>query len=108
VHCNTQEEIDYLLVELCRPEGRTVRVAEKTGSAFLAGVPTVMDEMLQDKNETKLARVTEAFLKMKKFDIAKLKEAYGKGVSRLARDHGTRYGSIHWNRHCFASRTAKD
>jgi hypothetical protein len=35
-----------------------------------------MDQMLWDKNETKLAGVTEAFLKMKKFDIAKLKEAY--------------------------------
>ena len=44
-------------------------------------VPTVVDEMLQDKNETKLARVTEAFLKMKKSDIAKLKEAYGQGRS---------------------------
>jgi predicted 3-demethylubiquinone-9 3-methyltransferase (glyoxalase superfamily) len=38
---------------------------------------TVMDEMLKDKDKRKLARVTEAFLKMKKFDIAKLKEAYG-------------------------------
>jgi hypothetical protein len=36
-----------------------------------------MDEMLQDKNETKVARLIEAVLKMKKFDIAKLKEAYG-------------------------------
>jgi predicted 3-demethylubiquinone-9 3-methyltransferase (glyoxalase superfamily) len=40
-----------------------------------------MDEMLKDKNETKLTRVTEAFLKMKKFDIAKLKEAYRQGRS---------------------------
>jgi predicted 3-demethylubiquinone-9 3-methyltransferase (glyoxalase superfamily) len=44
-------------------------------------VPTVMDEMLKDKNEAKLARVTEAFLKMKKFDIAKLEVAYGQGRS---------------------------
>jgi len=35
-----------------------------------------MDQLLQDKNEKKLAQVTQAFLKMKKFDIAKLKEAY--------------------------------
>ena len=40
-----------------------------------------MDEMLSDKSEAKLARVTEAFLKMKKFDIAKWKEAYGPGRS---------------------------
>ena len=41
----------------------------------------VMDEMLRDTHKTRLARVTEAFLKMKKFDIAKLKEAYGQGRS---------------------------
>jgi len=32
--------------------------------------------MMKDKDEKKLARVTDAFLKMKKFDIAKLKKAY--------------------------------
>jgi len=35
-----------------------------------------MDEMMGTKDEKKLAQVTEAFLKMKKFDIAKLKQAY--------------------------------
>jgi predicted 3-demethylubiquinone-9 3-methyltransferase (glyoxalase superfamily) len=33
--------------------------------------------MLKDKDPKKLARVTEAFLKMKKFDIEALKRAYG-------------------------------
>jgi len=37
--------------------------------------------MLNDKDESKVARVTEAFLKMKKFDIARLKEAYGQAKS---------------------------
>jgi len=37
--------------------------------------------MLQDEDRKKLERVTQAFLKMKKFDIAKLKEAYGQGRS---------------------------
>jgi NO-binding membrane sensor protein with MHYT domain len=32
--------------------------------------------LVQDKDEKKIARVTEAFLKMKKFDIAELKKAY--------------------------------
>ena len=36
-------------------------------------------DMLKDKDKKKVARVTEAFLKMKKFDIAALKRAY-KGV----------------------------
>jgi predicted 3-demethylubiquinone-9 3-methyltransferase (glyoxalase superfamily) len=35
-----------------------------------------MEEMMKDKDEKKIARVTEAFLKMKKFDIAELKMAY--------------------------------
>ena len=39
-------------------------------------VPTVMDEMLKSNDEKRIARVTEAFLKMKKFDIARLKQAY--------------------------------
>jgi predicted 3-demethylubiquinone-9 3-methyltransferase (glyoxalase superfamily) len=32
--------------------------------------------MMKDKDKKKLARVTEAFLKMKKFDIKALKKAY--------------------------------
>ena len=38
-------------------------------------VPTMMDKMLGTGDEKKLARVTEAFLKMKKFDIATLEKA---------------------------------
>jgi predicted 3-demethylubiquinone-9 3-methyltransferase (glyoxalase superfamily) len=39
-------------------------------------VPAVLDTMLKDKDARKVARVTEAFLKMKKFDIDALKKAY--------------------------------
>lgn len=35
-----------------------------------------MDRMLQAEDEKKIARVTEAFLKMKKFDLATLERAY--------------------------------
>jgi len=35
-----------------------------------------MFEMQKSKDKQKLARVTEAFLKMKKFDIATLQRAY--------------------------------
>jgi hypothetical protein len=35
-----------------------------------------MFEMQKTKDKKKLARVTEAFLKMKKFDIETLKKAY--------------------------------
>jgi predicted 3-demethylubiquinone-9 3-methyltransferase (glyoxalase superfamily) len=42
-------------------------------------VPTALEKMLQDKDPKKVARVTEAFLKMKKFDIKTLKQAYEGG-----------------------------
>jgi predicted 3-demethylubiquinone-9 3-methyltransferase (glyoxalase superfamily) len=35
-----------------------------------------MDKMMKDKDGKRLARVTEAFLKMKKFDIKTLERAY--------------------------------
>lgn len=38
-------------------------------------VPTIMDEMMKDHDSKRLTRVTQAFLQMKKFDIAKLEEA---------------------------------
>ena len=39
-------------------------------------VPSAMDDMMKDKDEKSLARVTETFLKMKKFDIEALQKAY--------------------------------
>ena len=39
-------------------------------------VPTAMEEMMSKGTPEQIARVTEAFLKMKKFDIAGLKKAY--------------------------------
>jgi predicted 3-demethylubiquinone-9 3-methyltransferase (glyoxalase superfamily) len=35
-----------------------------------------MDEMMSQGTSDQMGRVTEAFLKMKKFDIAELKRAY--------------------------------
>jgi len=82
VHCNTQEEIDYFWSKLSAdPKNEQCGwLKDKFGLSWQI-VPTLMDQMLGDKDQTKLARVTEALLKMKKFDIAKLKEAYGQGRS---------------------------
>ena len=77
VHCDTQDEIDYYWGKLS-----AVPAAEQCGwlkdkyGLSWQIVPTVMDEMLKDKDQKKIARVTEAFLKMKKFDIDALKKAY--------------------------------
>jgi predicted 3-demethylubiquinone-9 3-methyltransferase (glyoxalase superfamily) len=82
VHCDTQERIDYFWSKLSaepKPE-QCGWLKDKFGLSWQI-VPTVMDEMLSDRGQSKLARVTDAFLKMKKFDIAKLKEAYGQAKS---------------------------
>ncbi len=38
--------------------------------------PTVLDEMLRDRDTEKVEQVTSAFLRMKKFDIGELEKAY--------------------------------
>lgn len=77
VHCDTQEEIDYYWSKLSAdPKAEQCGwLKDKYGLSWQI-VPTVMEEMLKDKDKKKIARVTEAFLKMKKLDIKKLKEAY--------------------------------
>jgi len=80
VHCDTQEEIDYYWGKLSAvPEAEQCGwLKDKYGLSWQI-VPTVMGEMLKDKDEKRLARVTEAFLKMRKFDIAALELAYEGG-----------------------------
>jgi predicted 3-demethylubiquinone-9 3-methyltransferase (glyoxalase superfamily) len=77
VYCDTQKEIDYYWEKLSAvPEAEQCGwLKDKYGLSWQI-VPTAMDEMMKDKDEKKIARVTEAFLKMKKFDIAELKKAY--------------------------------
>lgn len=80
VHCETQEEIDYYWKELSAdPEaGQCGWLKDKFGVSWQIQ-PTVLGKMLRDKDARKVARVTEAFLKMKKFEIATLKKAYAGG-----------------------------
>jgi predicted 3-demethylubiquinone-9 3-methyltransferase (glyoxalase superfamily) len=77
VNCDTQEEIDYYWEKLSAvPEAEQCGwLKDKYGVSWQI-VPTIMNEMMTSGNQEKIARVTEAFLKMKKFDLAKLKEAY--------------------------------
>ena len=77
VHCDTQEEIDYYWGKLTAdPQAEQCGwLKDKYGLSWQI-VPSVMDEMFKEKDEEKIARVTEAFLKMKKFDIDALKRAY--------------------------------
>jgi predicted 3-demethylubiquinone-9 3-methyltransferase (glyoxalase superfamily) len=77
VNCETQEEIDYYWDKLSAdPKAEQCGwLKDKYGLSWQI-VPTILTEMLQDKDKKKVARVTETVLKMKKLDIAKLQNAY--------------------------------
>jgi predicted 3-demethylubiquinone-9 3-methyltransferase (glyoxalase superfamily) len=76
VYCDTQEEIDHYWDALSAvPESEQCGWLKDMFGVSWQIIPTAMDEMMSGDDKDKLARVTQAFLKMKKFDIAKLKEA---------------------------------
>ena len=76
VNCDTQQEIDYYWEKLSAvPEAEQCGwLKDKYGVSWQI-VPTVMYAMMTSGDKEKIARVTQAFLKMKKFDIKKLEEA---------------------------------
>jgi len=77
VRCETQEEIDYYWEKLTAgggEEGQCGWLKDKYGLSWQV-VPAAMDEMMDEKDSEALARVTQAFLKMTKFDIAALQRA---------------------------------
>jgi len=77
VSCNTQKEIDYYWGKLSAiPEAEQCGwLKDKFGLSWQI-VPAEMDQMMNDKDPGRVARVTEAFLQMKKFDLAELERAY--------------------------------
>ncbi len=80
VHCDTQEEIDYYWDRLTAvPESEQCGwLKDRFGFSWQI-VPTAMNKMMENSDPEKIARVTQAFLQMKKFDIAKLQEAAAEG-----------------------------
>ena len=77
VYCDTQEEIDYYWGKLSAvPSAEQCGwIKDKFGLSWQI-VPTHMDKMLKDKDPKRSARVVQAMLQMKKFDIAELQRAY--------------------------------
>jgi predicted 3-demethylubiquinone-9 3-methyltransferase (glyoxalase superfamily) len=77
VPCDSQEEIDYFWGKLSAdPKAEQCGwLKDKYGVSWQV-IPTIMQEMLSGKDKEKLARVTRAFLKMKKFDMDALRRAY--------------------------------
>lgn len=77
VHCENQEQVDYYWDLLSAvPEAEQCGWLKDRYGLSWQVVPDVLDEMLGSGDPEKVARVTEAFLPMKKLDIAKLQEAY--------------------------------
>ena len=77
VNCDTQEEVDYFWSKLSAggEESRCGWLKDKFGLSWQV-VPTVLTEMLKDKEATKAKRVMHAMLQMDKIDIPALKKAY--------------------------------
>lgn len=77
VNCDTQTEIDEYWEKLSAvPEAEQCGwLKDKYGVSWQI-VPTAMGEMMASKDQEKNRRVTQAFLSMKKFDIAILRRAY--------------------------------
>lgn len=77
VFCENQKEIDYFWDKLsAHPEAEQCGwLKDRFGFSWQI-VPRVLDEMMSSKDPVKVRRVTEAFLTMKKFDIAELERAY--------------------------------
>jgi len=78
ISCQTQKEVDYFWSKLTAgggQEGPCGWLKDRFGLSWQV-VPAPLIEMMLDKDAKKVARVTDAFLKMKKFDIEALKRAY--------------------------------
>ena len=77
VSCDSQEEIDHYWSSLSAvPEAEQCGWLKDRYGLSWQVVPSSMDEMLHAGTKEQIERVTEAFLKMKKFDIAALEKAY--------------------------------
>ncbi len=79
VYCDTQEEIDYYWSHLTKEgeEGQCGWLKDKFGLSWQI-VPSLMNEMMENGTQEQIANVTGAFLKMKKFDIVTLQQAFEK------------------------------
>jgi len=80
VNCETQEEVDDLWEKLSaggRPD-RCGWLKDKFGLSWQI-IPSVLGEMLQDKDAEKANRVMKAMLQMDKIDIKRLQQACDEG-----------------------------
>lgn len=78
INCETQGEVDYFWEKLTADGGAESMcgwLKDKYGLSWQV-VPTILAELMADKDATKAQRVMQAMLQMKKIDIPTLKRAY--------------------------------
>jgi len=77
ISCQTQEEVDHYWNKLTADGGQESQcgwLKDKYGLSWQV-TPTILGELLADKDQKKAQRVMQAMLQMKKIDIAALKRA---------------------------------
>ena len=80
VDCDSQREVDELWSKLTAGGGAESQcgwLKDKFGLSWQI-IPSALFRLLQDPDPEKSKRVMEAMFKMKKIDIARLEQAYGK------------------------------
>lgn len=83
VNCEDQKEVDELWAKLTQNGGQESMcgwLKDKYGLSWQI-TPTVLMEMMQDRDAEKAKRVMEAMLRMKKIEIDRLEDAY-EGAAR--------------------------
>ena len=77
INCETQQEVDDLWEKLSAggEKSKCGWLKDKYGLSWQV-IPTVLGEMLRDKDPQKSQRVMQAMLQMDKIDISLLKQAY--------------------------------
>lgn len=80
LNCEDQAEIDYFWDKLSAvPESEQCGWLKDRFGVSWQVTPAILDELLGRGSPEQAARVTQAFLQMKKFDIAALERAYESG-----------------------------
>ncbi len=77
VSCKDQEEVDYYWSKLSAdPKAEQCGWCKDQFGLSWQIVPAAMGEMMKNGSKEQIGRVVQAFLKMKKFNIAELQKAY--------------------------------
>jgi predicted 3-demethylubiquinone-9 3-methyltransferase (glyoxalase superfamily) len=80
ITCDTQQEVDHYWERLAADGGEHIQcgwLKDKFGVSWQV-VPRVLGEMLGDRDAARSQRVMAAMMQMKKLDIAKLEQAFGR------------------------------